>query len=160
MIKVCRERGDPAGVEFWSYALNVNEILGDQGQSDEEDTTIDVDIEGVVVKQSVKKVLRVYWRHPWLESLFRIMNQAPALEKLIFHRAGAKRIPRIYSDTISHRAPITGYPREFFREAFLSALLPHDIAALNLAEYSFPLADFSGYNPSTTSGDGEPMQTD
>ncbi|KAJ3849108.1 hypothetical protein EV368DRAFT_11654, partial [Lentinula lateritia] len=97
---------DPAGVEFWSYALNVNEILGDQGQSDEEDPTIDVDIEGIVVRQSVKKALRVYWQHLWLKSLSRIMNHAPALEKLIFHRAGTKQIPRIYSDTISHRAPI------------------------------------------------------
>ncbi|KAJ4497511.1 hypothetical protein C8R41DRAFT_917549 [Lentinula lateritia] len=131
MIKVSRECNDNASIEFWSYGLNVMEILGDQGQSDEEDITLDVEVEG---------------------DLIRIMEKAPALEKLLFHRASAKHILRIRSDKLSHRPSKSGYPREFFREDYLSALLPHEVADLNLGDGDFPLINFTGYDPAL-SGD-------
>ncbi|KAJ3765137.1 hypothetical protein FB446DRAFT_655660 [Lentinula raphanica] len=153
MLGVCRERGDQSGVDFWSYGLNVTEILGDNGMSDEEDDTREVEVEGIKVKQNVKVVLHLYWRHPDLDDLFKLMDTAPALEKLIFHRAGAGRIPRVRSNKLSHRSPPTDLPREFFREDFLAPLFPHELMELKLAEYPFQRVSFKGYDPTATRND-------
>ncbi|KAJ3766149.1 hypothetical protein FB446DRAFT_794374 [Lentinula raphanica] len=164
MIGVCRERGDQSGVDFWSYGLNVTEILGDNGMSDEEDDAREVEVEGVKVRQNVKIVLQSYWRHPDIDDLFNIMGQAPVLEKLIFHRAGAHRIPRIRSNKLSHRSPPTDLPREFFREDFLTPLFPHEIMELKFAEYPFQRISFKGFDPTATPNEGSsqtnPMQVD
>ncbi|KAJ3766718.1 hypothetical protein FB446DRAFT_653351 [Lentinula raphanica] len=159
MIGVCRERGDQSGVDFWSYGLNATEILGDNGMSDEEDDVREVEVEGIKVKQNVKVVLQSYWRHPDFDDLFNIMGQAPVLEKLIFHRAGAGRIPRIRSNKLSHRSPPTDLPREFFHEEFLEPLFPHELMELKLAEYSFNRVTFKGYNPNTTQDAAESSAT-
>ncbi|KAJ3797285.1 hypothetical protein F5050DRAFT_1579315 [Lentinula boryana] len=160
MLKVCRERNDEAGIQFWSYALGVLEILGDPGMSDEEDSSVEVEVEGVVVKQSVKKVKRSYWRAPQVEDLCRVMDTAPALEILIFHKAGAKRVPRIRTDHLSHRLPGPGLPRDFYRKEFLDSLMPHEVADLRFADYSFKLFDLAGYDPSMPDNDNRRMEVD
>ncbi|KAJ3751988.1 hypothetical protein EV361DRAFT_180950 [Lentinula raphanica] len=154
MLGVCRERGDQSGVDFWAYGLNVTEVLGDNGMSDEEDDAREVEVEGVKVKQNVKVILQSYWRHPDLNDLFKLMDQAPVLEKLIFHRAGAGRIPRIRSNKLSHRSPPTDLPREFFREEFLAPLFPHEVMELKLAEYTFQRVNFGGYTPTASANEG------
>ncbi|KAJ3726402.1 hypothetical protein DFJ43DRAFT_566240 [Lentinula guzmanii] len=143
MLKVCRERNDQAGVQFWSYALSALEILGDPGMSDEEDSSVEVEVEGVIVKQSVKKVKRSYWRAPQVEDLCRVMDTAPALEILIFHKASR-----------------TWPPRDFYRKEFLDSLMPHEVADLRLADYSFRLIDLSGYDPSMPDNDNRRMEAD
>ncbi|KAJ3898166.1 hypothetical protein F5879DRAFT_812984, partial [Lentinula edodes] len=142
-----RKRGDQAGVAFWSHALLVTETIQDAGQSEEEDGTIDVEVEGVMMKQSVKKVSRLYWREPVIEDLYRIADSAPGVETAIFHRAGAPRIPRIRTDKIDHRPPPIGLPRSVFRKEYLSALMPHELAELKLADYDIEMYDFRGYDP-------------
>ncbi|KAH7878360.1 hypothetical protein F5879DRAFT_810933 [Lentinula edodes] len=153
MKKTCRKRGDQAGLAFWSHALNLTEILGDHGQSDEEDATIEVEIEGVMMKQSVKKVSRLYWREPGIEECYKIVDCAPGVEAAIFHRAGAPRMQRIRTDKVSHRLPPAGLPRSVFRPEYLSALLPFEFAELKLADYTFQMYDFKGYNANAESGD-------
>ncbi|KAH7874286.1 uncharacterized protein C8R40DRAFT_1047792 [Lentinula edodes] len=147
MIKACRKRGDQPGVAFWSHALLVTETLKDAGQSEEEDGTVDLEVEGVMMKQNVKKVSRLYWREPNIENLYKIADSAPGVETSLFHRAGAARIPRIRTDKVDHRAPPIGLPRCFYREEYLSALMPHDLLELKLADYNIEMYDFSGYEP-------------
>lgn len=159
MRETCRKRGDQAGVAFWSHALNLTEVIGDAGQSDEEDATISVEIEGVTMNQNVKNVSRLYWREPGIEECYKIVDSAPGVEAAIFHRAGAPRMQRIRTDKLSHRAPPPGLPRSVFREEFLSALMPYELAELKLADYTIEMYDFKDYNPNVGIGDEEAMDT-
>ncbi|KAJ4496404.1 hypothetical protein C8J55DRAFT_413542, partial [Lentinula edodes] len=154
MITICRRRRDEAGVAFWSHTLDVTDILQDGGQSDEEDATVDVEIEGVMMKQDVKKVSRLYWRNPDVEDLYIVADRAPGVEAGIFHRAGAPRIPRIRTDKVSHREPPRGLPRCFFREEYLSALMPYELEELELANYNIEMYDFKNYDPNAENGEG------
>ncbi|KAJ3744513.1 hypothetical protein F5050DRAFT_1561488 [Lentinula boryana] len=158
MVKICRERGDQEGVVFWSHALNVTEIIGDAGQSEEEDASIDVEIEGVMMKQNVKKVSRLYWREPGIETMYISVDSAPGVEEGLFQRAGAPRIQRIRTDKIDHRLPPPNLPRSVFREEYLTALMPYELDELKLADYTIEVYDFKGYNPNTLPDD-EAMDT-
>ncbi|KAJ3854265.1 hypothetical protein EV368DRAFT_37198 [Lentinula lateritia] len=159
MIRICRSRRDEAGVAFWSHTLDVTDILQDAGQSDEEDATVDVEIEGVMMKQDVKMVSRLYWRKPDIEALYIIADKAPGVEAGIFHRAGAPRIPRIRTDKVSHREPPRGLPRCFFREEYLSALMPYELEELELVDYNIDMYDFQNYNPNAENDDLQDMDT-
>ncbi|KAJ3866968.1 hypothetical protein EV359DRAFT_35495 [Lentinula novae-zelandiae] len=159
MRETCQERGDQAGVVLWSHALNLTEVIGDAGQSDEEDATINVEIEGVTMKQNVKNVSRLYWREPGIKECYKIVDSAPGVEAAIFHRAGTPRMQRIRTYKLSHRAPPPSLPRSVFREEFLSTLMPYEVAELKLADYTIEMYDFKDYNPNVGIEDKEAMDT-
>ncbi|KAJ3805670.1 hypothetical protein F5876DRAFT_51445, partial [Lentinula aff. lateritia] len=147
VIKECRKRGDQEGVVFWSHALLITETIKDAGQSEEEDGVIDVEIEGITMKQNVKKVSRLYWREPVIEELYKMVDSAPGMKTAIFHRAGAPRIPRIRTDKIDHRPPPLGLPQSVFRKEYLAALMPHELAELKLVDHDIEMYDFGGFDP-------------
>lgn len=154
MIRVCRERNDKRGQEFWSYVLLVVDMLKTDGMSDEEDGTAAVNFGGFVRDHAVKKVLHLYWRHPWFRDLFEIVDSAPAVERLIFHRAGGPRMPRIRTDDISKRPPPTGLPEAFYRPEYLDGMLTVDREDLRISDAQVPVYNFVGFDPNMVVSSG------
>lgn len=153
MIRACRERSDQRGVDFWSYVLLVVDILEHSGMSEEEDGTIPVDFGGLLRDQVIKKVKILWWRHPWFRELFEIVDSAPAVEKLLFHRAGGARVPRIRVNDVDHRQPPLEMPLSFFREGYLEGLLPIDRSDLKVREEEvIPVYNFVGFDPNRDPG--------
>lgn len=152
MIRGCRERGDQRGVDFWSYVLLVVEILEHYGMSEEEDGTVPVDFGGLLRDQVIKKVKILWWRHPWFRDLFEIVDSAPAVEKLLFHRAGGARVPRVRVLDVDRRQPPVGMPVSFFREGYLEGLLAIDRSDLKVREDEvIPVYNFVGFDPNRNS---------
>ncbi|KAJ3753864.1 hypothetical protein FB446DRAFT_607317, partial [Lentinula raphanica] len=142
MVRHCRERNDHAGLTFWRYVLQVLDALGHDGMSDEEGTEIDVNNQGFVRKHPAKKILVLYWRHPWFRDLFQRVDSAPAVEKLIFRRSRSSRMPRIAVSQQSQRPPPKGLPVTFFRPQYLESLLAVDKEDLQISDKRVEVFNF------------------
>lgn len=158
MIRTCQERKDKTGVEFWTYLLGVLGHLGHEGMSEEENAEVPVRYAGGLVRQQpIKKILILWWRHPWIVDLFKIGDSAPVVERILFHRAGAQKIQRIRVNEVQHRPPPLGLPKSLFREDYLDNMLPvdrDDLKILETEDEQFPIYNFVGYDPNSDNNGG------
>lgn len=152
MIRVCRERNNQRGVDFWSYVLSVTNILVHDGMSDEENAEVPVrygDDGSLIRQQVVRKIPVLWWRHPWFEDLFKAVDSATGVERVIFHRAG--KLTRLRVPEVSYRPPPRGLPVSFFRQEYLDALLPVDRDELMMSDEQIPVYNFVDYDPNRDS---------
>ncbi|KAJ3831961.1 hypothetical protein F5878DRAFT_500939, partial [Lentinula raphanica] len=142
MARVCQERGDQQGLNFWEYVVLVVGILKQDGMSDEEDGEVPMTVGGMTRNHAIKKILVVHWRHPWFRDLFRIVDSAPAVEQVLFHRAGHSRIIQLPVNEVTYRAPPTGLPMSVFRPEYLENLYPIDRQDLEISNRDIPVYNF------------------
>lgn len=147
MIIASRERGDQTAVDFWSYVLRVVELFKHDGMSDEEDAAVQTTTNGVTRVEQVKKIPILSWRHPWFRDLFKIVDSATGVERVLFYRAGTGKLARIRVDTVRHRNPPVGLPQSFFDRNYLNTLLEIDWEDLAISEVDIPVYNFIGFNP-------------
>lgn len=81
------------------------------------------------------------------------MDNAPVVEKLLFHRAGGARVPRVRVNDVDQCEPPVGVPLSFFRPGYLDSLLPIDRDDLKVAENPvIPVYNFIGFDPNRDPG--------
>ncbi|KAJ3725329.1 hypothetical protein C8R42DRAFT_575756, partial [Lentinula raphanica] len=160
MSRLCQERNDRQGLAFWDYVMHVVDTLKHDGMSDEEDGEVPMTVGGLSRNHGVKKIMVLHWRHPWFSDLFRIVDSAPAIEKLIFHRAGRAHILRIPVDEATFRPPPVGLSVSYFRPNYLENLYPVDRADLQISNIEIPVYNFVGFDPNQLfSGPVQPSGT-
>ncbi|KIK50376.1 hypothetical protein GYMLUDRAFT_182871, partial [Collybiopsis luxurians FD-317 M1] len=72
-------------LEFWQWALLVLEKMGFKFQSDEEDTSeLKVESTGRAIRQPVKEVLGLGFRHPYFDQFVTFIDCTLGEESTIF----------------------------------------------------------------------------
>ncbi len=132
MIKVCRERNDVDGQNFWEYVLQILHEFKHHGMSDEEDAEELVTRGGMAGIEATRRVLVLKFRNPYFRRLFELVDKTKGLETMIFNGSGKVPMKRIRIDATSNRQPPKGLPRNFLSDEFLETMLPHEKEALCL----------------------------
>ena len=145
MIRVCRDRNNVEGEEFWTYVLMLTQMLGPQGMSDEEDADQPVTRGAVTIQEPVKAILDLEFRNPYFRRLFEVVDSTKILERMIFNRLGKEPMKRVRIELVSNRSPPNGLPKSFFNPRYLEKLMEHELDGLFGRD--FELREFGDYRP-------------
>ncbi|KAJ8081332.1 hypothetical protein PM082_007167 [Marasmius tenuissimus] len=134
MVQVSQEREDNDALEFWSWVLQATHRLGKDGMSDEETEESEItQPNGRQLKQRVREVMVLSWRHPHFRDLYTRVDELTDFEKLVFSEQGRARLPQMRVAKVVTRAPPPRLYRSFYREGYLEELQDYEVAELKLS---------------------------
>lgn len=123
MLEFAQDTRNDELESYWGYALKSLDVLGTGCMSAEEDAEEDITTaDGVRTTRTVRVVPILAFRHTSFLKMFKIIDETPGVEDLIFHRSGRTRLPRKRVSTIDHRAPPKGLPESVFDQEYLAKL--------------------------------------
>ncbi|KAK7442555.1 hypothetical protein VKT23_016153 [Stygiomarasmius scandens] len=145
MAQALHQKGDNEGEEMWQYVLRCLSWLEHDGMSDEEEGSELVTIDGRQSTIQVRKVKKLFWRHPSLHHLFEMVDRTREVEASIFSHQGRPPMKRICVDEgpTRERPPPKHLPVSFFDPGYLQEIrqFPYQIENLRLSKNNFALRE-------------------
>ncbi|KAL0057661.1 hypothetical protein AAF712_015689 [Marasmius tenuissimus] len=139
MLRRCREAHDEDGEQFWAHSLETVTVLGPDGMSEESDVE-EVNVRGFTsVREQVRHVKNVSWRHPALRLHMETIDNTPGVERAIFAQTGRPRFRRVRVGTLDQRVPPQRLYRSFFRDGYLNRLHRERVKSLKIRKENLPL---------------------
>ncbi|KAJ3748277.1 hypothetical protein EV360DRAFT_56927, partial [Lentinula raphanica] len=140
MVYHSRERDNKDDETFWLYAMDSLQVLGEDGMSDEEAGVEDIEIDGIKSHQEVRLVKTLPFRHESFRSLFKIIDETPQTEPVIFTQAAQSSIKRHRSNIVDYRSPPCGYPEGIYSQQYLDRLLRYERGNLEMEGSFVPIS--------------------
>ncbi|KAL0057430.1 hypothetical protein AAF712_015928 [Marasmius tenuissimus] len=139
MSRRCRKVHDEDGEQFWAHFLETVTVLGPDGMSEESDVE-EVNVRGFTsVREQVRHLKNVAWRHPALRLHMETIDNTPGVERAIFTQTGRPRLRRVRVGTLDQRAPPQRLYRSSFRDGYLNRLHRERVKSLKIRKEDLPL---------------------